>query len=73
MDNRRWLIRFAGAGVWVLVALTWGSISHHLLGLPDLGPALAVVAVAIVLALPAAGAARARRPTTSRAFVKEGH
>jgi len=71
MENRRWGIRLAGAAVWVLAALTWGSIAHHLLGLPDLGPGLAVAAVALVLVLPVPGAARARRPTTSPASIGE--
>jgi hypothetical protein len=72
MGNRRWGIRFVGAGVWILAALTWGSIAHHLLGLPDLGPAMAVASVVLVMALPRPGAARSQRPETG-SFVDEGH
>lgn len=71
MENRRWSFRLIVAGVWVLAALTWGSIAHHLLDLPDLGPAIAVVAVALVLALPVPSAARTRQPKVT-AFVDEG-
>ena len=72
MENRRWGIRVAGAAVWVLAALTWGSIAHHLLGLPDLGLGIAVVAVVLVLALPLPVAARSQRPKAA-SFVDEGH
>ena len=71
MTNRHWAIRFVGAGVWVLAALTWGSIAHHLLGLPDFGPWLAVVAVALVLVLPVPNAAGTRRPKASSASLEE--
>jgi hypothetical protein len=72
MANRRWGIRLAAAAVWVLAALTWGSIAHHLLGLPDLGMGLAIVAVALVLALPES-AAGTRRSSRSPALVEKGH
>ena len=73
MENRRWLIRFAGAGVWVLAALTWGSIAHHLLGLPDLGPGIAALAVVFVLAWPRPGAHRPPHSMKSTALVEKGH
>ena len=73
MENRRWVIRITGAGVWVLAALTWGSIGHHLFGLPDLGLAIAVVAVVFVLAWPRPGALRMLHSMKSSALVDKGH
>jgi hypothetical protein len=52
MESRRWGLRLAGASIWVVAALTWGSIAHHLWGLPDFGIGLAIASVALVLALP---------------------
>lgn len=52
MKNRRWGMRVLVAGIWTIAMLTWGSIGYYLFGLPDLGPSLAVVAVAVVLAWP---------------------
>ena len=52
MESRRWKVRLAAAGVWLMASLTWGAIAHHLWGLPDLGAGLAVVTIALVLVLP---------------------
>lgn len=73
MENRRWVVRITGAGVWVLAALTWGSIGHHLFGLPDLGLGVALLAVVFVLAWPLAGTQRALHSTKSPALVEKGH
>jgi hypothetical protein len=40
------------AGLWALAMSTWGSIGHHLFGLPDAGPILVLVVVAAILAWP---------------------
>ena len=58
MHERPWGIRFAAVGVWCMASLTWGSIGHHLMGLPDLGPALAIAVAVAVVALPLGGGAR---------------
>jgi hypothetical protein len=73
MENRRWVVRITGAGVWVLAALTWGSIGHHLFGLPDLGPGVAVLAVVFLLAWPRPGALRALHSVKSPGLVDKGH
>ena len=73
MENRRWVVRITGAGVWVLAALTWGSIGHHLFGLPDVGLGVALLAVVFVLAWPRPGTQRALHSTKSPALVEKGH
>ena len=52
MRNRRWGRRLLVAAIWAMAMSTWGSIGHHLLGLPDLGPLMVAVAVAVVLTWP---------------------
>lgn len=43
-------MRVASAVVWTIAGLTWGSIGHHLFGLPDIGFIIATIAVVIVFA-----------------------
>lgn len=62
MDSKRWGVRLAGAAVWGMAAITWGSIAHHLWGVPDVGLVAAILSAALVLALPLART----RPTTTR-------
>jgi hypothetical protein len=53
MRRRRWRLRAITSAIWALAALTWGTIGHYFVGLPDIGPILAGVAVAAVLMWPA--------------------
>jgi uncharacterized protein YqgC (DUF456 family) len=69
MENKRWGMRLAGASIWAVAALTWGSIAHHLWGLPDFGVVLAVVAIALVVALPFPKAERATSGKISPALL----
>jgi hypothetical protein len=69
MESRRWGLRLAGASIWVVAALTWGSIAHHLWGLPDVGVGIAVVAAVLLLALPLRGSAREARGAISPALL----
>ena len=73
MENRRWVVRITGASVWVLAALTWGSIGHHLFGLPDLGLGIAALAVVFLLAWPRPGALRTLHSMKAPALVDKGH
>ena len=50
--NYRLVRRPLIALTWALAMLTWGSIAHYLFGLPDIGPLLAVLAIALALGLP---------------------
>ena len=49
MQKRSWPRRLVMAAIWALAVSTWASIAHHLMGLPDVGPLLVVVAFAGVL------------------------
>jgi hypothetical protein len=52
MHTKRWIRRGIAAAVWGLTASTWASIAHHLFGMPDLVPLMALGAIAVVLAWP---------------------
>jgi len=52
MKKPSWTRRLTLAGVWALAMSTWGAIGHHLFGLPDAGPILALLVVAAILAWP---------------------
>jgi hypothetical protein len=52
MQTKQWIRRGVIAVVWGLAASTWASIGHHLFGMPDLVPLMALGAVAVVLAWP---------------------
>jgi hypothetical protein len=52
MQTKQWIRRGIIAGVWGMAAATWASIGHHLFGMPDLVPLMALGAVAAVLAWP---------------------
>jgi uncharacterized membrane protein YesL len=52
MQTKQWIRRGIVAVVWGLAAATWASIAHHLFGMPDLVPLLAIGAMAAVLAWP---------------------
>lgn len=52
MQTNRWIRRGLTATVWALAASTWASIAHHLFGMPDLVPLMAIAAVAVVFAWP---------------------
>ena len=69
MESKRWGMRLAGAGIWAVASLTWGSIAHHLWGLPDLGPVMAIVAVALMLATPLRRTERAAKGTIATALL----
>jgi hypothetical protein len=52
MQTTHWIRRGVVAVVWALAASTWASIAHHLFGMPDLVPLMAIAAVAVVFAWP---------------------
>jgi hypothetical protein len=52
MQTNQWIRRGVFAVVWGLAASTWASIGHHLFGMPDLVPVMALGAVAVVMAWP---------------------
>lgn len=52
MQTKQWIRRGIVAGVWGMAAATWASIGHHLFGMPDLVPLMALGAVAVVFAWP---------------------
>jgi hypothetical protein len=69
MESKRWGMRLAGASIWAVAALTWGSIAHHLWGFPDVGVVVAIVSVALVLALPLQRTERAANGTITPALL----
>jgi hypothetical protein len=52
MQTKFWVRRAILAIVWAFTVSTWASIGHHLLGLPDIGPALVIGTLAVILARP---------------------
>jgi len=70
MESKRWGVRLAGAGIWAVAAMTWGSIAHHLWGFPDVGVGMAILAVALVLALPLQRAERAASGTVTSVLLE---
>lgn len=70
MKNRRWGRRVFASLLWTMAMLTWGSIGHHLFGLPDLGPILAATAVGVLFVRPYAsrlGTEQSAEPTPASA------
>lgn len=55
-----------------MVASTWASIAHHLMGLPDLGPILVTVVVVLTLAWPARGEGTSERRAHPSADLGKG-
>lgn len=66
MQTKFWIRRAVLASVWGLAVSTWASISHHLMGLPDVGPLLVIGTVAFILARPL-GRAKQHARTPNRA------
>ena len=52
MPRNRWTRRILLALIWAGAASTWASIAHHFMGLPDVGPALVLVSIAMTLVIP---------------------
>jgi hypothetical protein len=67
MQKPSWSRRLILAGLWALAMSTWGSIGHHLFGLPDAGPILVLVVVAAILAWPLPSTLSKQQATHERA------
>ena len=52
MHTKFWIRRIILAIVWGVAVSTWASIAHHLAGMPDVGPILAVAAMTFILLRP---------------------
>lgn len=55
MHNARGPRRLLIAAIWAMAASTWGSIGHHVFGLPDLGALAPLLAAGVVLGWPLVG------------------
>jgi hypothetical protein len=53
MHTKFWFRRVVLAIVWGLAISTWAAIAHYLVGLPDVGPALALATMTFVIVRPA--------------------
>ena len=53
MHTKFWFRRIVLAIVWGLAISTWAAIAHYLVGLPDVGPVLALATMTFVMLRPA--------------------